>query len=274
MRKEILKNSNGMTIVEVVVSIGIFTVLSTVAYQIYSTTNKLVLKSNQELKAMWLAEEGIEAARSIRNTNFDSLEDGTSGLTLSGGEWQLSGNTDSIDGYTRNITIASQQRVDYKDVLSTVEWSHGGIQRSLALQTTLTNWLKPLSGMADALTISQDSAYLSFITRRRLLKGIELTVESSVQNIEITEIQISWTKNNARLRNIYSPSSVEVYSGNSNESGATFTLEESINITGGSSQTLELLFDKNMIRSDFSITLVMEDGSSVSFEISDPPTGI
>src|SRR6187399_3274840 len=90
--------NRGFTIVECVIAIAIFSVISVVAFQIYLGANALQERASQKSKAMWLAEEGIEAVRSIRDESFTNLVNGTKGLILSGGKWQFSSSTNVIDG--------------------------------------------------------------------------------------------------------------------------------------------------------------------------------
>ena len=67
------------------------------------------------------AMEGLEAAQSIRNQNWENLADGSYGLSESGGEWEFSGSEDQPDDnqkYTRQITISPAQRNDNGDLVA------------------------------------------------------------------------------------------------------------------------------------------------------------
>ncbi len=89
-------------------------------------------------KAIPIAEEGLEAVRSIRNESFANLTDGTFGLAVSGNKWILSGSSDTVDTYTRTIQISSTDSTT-KTILSTVSWS-SPIPGSVSYLTNLTNW--------------------------------------------------------------------------------------------------------------------------------------
>lgn len=130
-----------MTIVEVVVSIAIFAILATVAYEIYIGVDNLVKRADQKSTALWLAEEGIEAVRSIRDEGFENLTDGTYGLSNSSGKWVLAGLSDISGDYTRTINISTVNQ-DEKEILATINWNYKEVSNSLSLNNRLTNWHK------------------------------------------------------------------------------------------------------------------------------------
>jgi type II secretory pathway pseudopilin PulG len=134
-------SKKGMTVVETVVAVGIFAILSTVAYEIYIGVDNLVKRADQKSTALWLAEEGIEAVRSIRDENFTSLADGTYGLSASGNKWVLAGSSDVVDNYTRVLNISTIS-ANEKDVLATISWNYKTQNNSLSLNSRLTNWHK------------------------------------------------------------------------------------------------------------------------------------
>lgn len=95
-------------------------------------------------RAVFLADEGCEAVRNIRDAGFSNLTNGTHGLAISGGQWNLSGSSDSTDIYTRQITIAQADN-DRKDITCSVSWNTGGVARSVDVTTRLTNWSAPFA---------------------------------------------------------------------------------------------------------------------------------
>ena len=54
-------------------------------------------------RAIFLAQEGIEVVRNIRDESFDNLVDGNYGLSVSSHQWIFSGNSDSTDDFVRQI---------------------------------------------------------------------------------------------------------------------------------------------------------------------------
>jgi hypothetical protein len=75
------------------------------------------------MKAVYLAQEGLEAARSIRNSAFTNLTDGTFGLGITSNRWTLTGANDVVDSiYTRQIQVSSINSTT-KQVVATVSWT-------------------------------------------------------------------------------------------------------------------------------------------------------
>jgi len=93
-------------------------------------------------RASFLAQEGIEAVRNIRDESFGNLTDGSYGLLVSSHQWLLSGSSDTTDGYTRQINIGSID-ANRKLITSTITWKETS-QRAgnVAITTELTNWAK------------------------------------------------------------------------------------------------------------------------------------
>ena len=93
-------------------------------------------------RASFLAQQGIEAVRNIRDESFGNLADGSYGLLVSNNQWILSGNSDSTDGYVRQINISTID-ADRKQIASTITWQQT-TQRAgnVVLTTELTNWAK------------------------------------------------------------------------------------------------------------------------------------
>lgn len=93
-------------------------------------------------RASFIAQEGIEAVRNIRDESFGNLTDGSYGLLVSNNQLILSGNSNSTDGYVRQINIGTID-ADRKQITSTVTWQKTA-QRAgnVVLTTELTNWAK------------------------------------------------------------------------------------------------------------------------------------
>lgn len=93
-------------------------------------------------RAAYIAEEGIEAVRNIRNAGYSNLVNGTYGLVQSGGVWTLSGVSDTTDIYTRAVTIADGGS-NRKNITSTVSWGTQGRQSQVV--SLLSNWSAALA---------------------------------------------------------------------------------------------------------------------------------
>lgn len=142
-------NSKGFSIIEVLLSASIFglLVIALVGLLIYSEETASL--AGRRTQAVYLAEEGLEATRNIKDENFSNLTTGTKGLAQST-NWSFSGASDTNDIFTRSQTISavSAQR---KSVTSTVTWNQN-LQRtgSVSLETRFTNWSRNLGNWSGA----------------------------------------------------------------------------------------------------------------------------
>ena len=89
-------SKKGQSIIELLVAMAIF-VLS------ISAISFLILDSyvahrigREETIATLLAEEGLEAARSIRDNSWEELTDGVHGIIVSGGYWAFQGSENDL----------------------------------------------------------------------------------------------------------------------------------------------------------------------------------
>lgn len=137
----------GFSLLELIIAMSVFvllaSVISTLVYTSYSTTQQ----AGDFIDAELFAQEGIEAARSIRDEDWGNLTSGDHGLLQQGGKWTFSGSGEFINNkYLRVITV-SDVTTTTRDVLSTVTWQ--GINKSasssIVLTTQLTDWGSAIS---------------------------------------------------------------------------------------------------------------------------------
>lgn len=160
--KYIHKYRNGLSgfgLVEVIVALAIFFVIAITGVSTVVQSFSVNRLGEEETQATVIAQEGIEAVRSIKNRGVDNLILGTHGLENSGGFWQLSGSADTVGKFTREIDIEVARRniagdivdsggsIDCKTwkVTSTVSWDFtSGRNNEVKLTTYLTAFGKPI----------------------------------------------------------------------------------------------------------------------------------
>ena len=155
-------NQSGMSLVEVILAVAIFAVISTgvISAIIYGSESTAVAGARE--RATKIAEEGIEAVRNIRDSGYSNLPaDGTYGLVISGGVWILSGTTDTTDIFIRSVilsTIDSRTR----NITVNVAWPQT-VQRSgnLSLNTYLTDWVTPSTTFRKGMLVYGDGGTTS-----------------------------------------------------------------------------------------------------------------
>ena len=137
------RKNKGFSLVEALLAVSIFSlsITSLVTAIIYGRESSALAGSRA--RASYLANEGIEILRDMRDDNFSNLTDGSHGLAVSEGKWVFSGSSDTTEIFSRQIAISSVDS-NTKQVAVTVSWPQN-LQRNglISLSTYLTNWRAP-----------------------------------------------------------------------------------------------------------------------------------
>ena len=134
------KNKNtGFSLVEVILALATFALMVTGMVGAYMYGQQTIAFAGNLSRATLLAEEGLEAARNIRDENFQNLTPGSYGLNVENNQWILSGTEDHDDLFVRQLTIEDVD-ADRKKITSTVNWNNGVKANKVSLETYLTYW--------------------------------------------------------------------------------------------------------------------------------------
>lgn len=182
-----------MGIIDIIVAMAILTIVVSSGVVVLATGFSLNRLSVNEVQANALAQEGIEAVRSIQGKSWSSFAAGNYGLTKTGGQWNLTTGSETIGQFTRTITIAGVGRnagnlvdsggtpePDAFKVTSQVAWNFNSARSdSVSAVTYLTNYAKTiginwanatqqaavdLTGTNDGLKIAVSGNY-AYVTR-------------------------------------------------------------------------------------------------------------
>jgi len=138
-------------VIEVLLATSLFGLLVTGIAGSYLYGEESTAQSGAHTRAVYLAEEGLEASRSIRDNGFANLTDGTHGLDTAGGHFVFSGSSDTSGIYTREITVKSVDD-NRKDVTSHVTWTQNTLRNGdVTLVTRLTNFFAALGDWSNPL---------------------------------------------------------------------------------------------------------------------------
>lgn len=153
-----IRSAGGFSLIEIMLGVGVFALLVTgiVGALVFSQHAKLV--ASQREQALRIAEEGIEAARNIRDESYSAVATGDNGLSTTSVRWNFSGTTDVIDAlYTRIVTVAQVDNMR-KNIIAEVTWPiTDSRQGSVSLRSRLTNWRRQTSaGGAPTLFCTYD----------------------------------------------------------------------------------------------------------------------
>jgi hypothetical protein len=136
----------GSLLIDALISIAIFGLIVAAFSSGIFQGQQGTVRGGNRTRAIFLAEEGLQAVRAIRDRSggFALIQGSTnpSYLRLVNGEWQLTSTPSQIDGiFTRTITI-EQIASNVLHITSLVTWSEPLWEQSrrIALQTFVTNW--------------------------------------------------------------------------------------------------------------------------------------
>ena len=259
--------ARGISLLEVVVSAALILLLATLFINALLSGEEGSQTAGARVRAGLIAEEGLEAARNIRDQNYTNLVDGTYGIGASGGSWAFVGSSDTEDIFTRVVSIKTVDAVT-KGATSTVTWiGPGGRSGTVALYTYLTNTglLPPIQ--ANRLQVATSSATVGGSGFKEL-DGLTLK-NTGAASIVVSKMTTSWAPVGSAKLASTTINSVVVWSSTGpgspagqQSSGATTTLS-AVTITTGSTIPLnKLLFTQSMHNTAFTITFTMGDGST------------
>lgn len=138
--KRLTASRSGFSLVEALLAVSVFALIVTTVIGALIYGRESTALAGQRARATFLAEEGLEAIRNIRDENFANLQDGAYGLDASTGQWTFSGTSDTTGIFTRQVTIATVG-VDRKQITSLISWQQSASRPgTITFATILTNW--------------------------------------------------------------------------------------------------------------------------------------
>ncbi len=131
----------GQALIDILIGLALISISVSFAVILVFGGQKVLIDRDNAVTAKVLAKEGIEAARTIRDSEWSGLSDGEHGLTFSGGEWQFNGTSSDVTGVlTRKIIITSETG-NTKRIESRITWrTDPQIEQKVELVTILTDW--------------------------------------------------------------------------------------------------------------------------------------
>jgi len=154
--------SRGVGVVEIMVVVGIVSFAVVGLYEFLVLSTRPISEGVRKVEATYLAQEGLEAVRTLRNKSWDGsivplTVEATYYAVIAGSEWALT-TTDPgpLDGlYTRTITLHKVFRDPANDnisptgtedprtrrVTAVVSWKERGKSKQVMVETYLTDFL-------------------------------------------------------------------------------------------------------------------------------------
>lgn len=126
-------NNKGFTLLELLISIVVISIGVLGTYSVVQQIFSLTFSSSYRLTAAYLAQEGVEVVRNIRDTNWIEEDNWKDGIVSSSG-WE---NT-NIPNYERRTTINFND--PELEVMVEVRWSARGDSGEITIQENLYDW--------------------------------------------------------------------------------------------------------------------------------------
>lgn len=156
MKKVSRQLNSGSVLVSALLSITLLALIATGVIGVLFISSEGVVRSGMHQRALAVADEGMEAVRSIRDADFSELASGTYGLEISDGEWQLTNSAMDVNNLSRSVEITELDS-DTREVAVTVNWDGiSGQNKEIALTSRLTNWQASAAGSPDCSGPPQD----------------------------------------------------------------------------------------------------------------------
>lgn len=140
-----IKNlKKGQSLIELLVALGVFVLAATTITFLIIDAYIADRAGRERTRATFLAEEGLEAVRSIRDNNWSDLINGNHGLIISGNNWIFQGAEEDVSDQLREgkrKIIVEEVDSDRKKITSQVTWKLTEARsQNVSLITYLTNW--------------------------------------------------------------------------------------------------------------------------------------
>jgi type II secretory pathway pseudopilin PulG len=150
----------GFLLVEALIGIAIFATLVVAAYGVLLNGQSASIRGGDRVRATAIANQALQAAKSMRASSFAGLTAGTHGIAIgSNGQWTWSGSQITHSGsYITSVGVTSLA-TDWLRLTATTRWNHGkNGSGSVVLTADLTDWQASLGG--NWASVSLEGSYV------------------------------------------------------------------------------------------------------------------
>ncbi|MBI5413188.1 hypothetical protein HZA42_02450 [Candidatus Peregrinibacteria bacterium] len=181
IKRFLKRNITGGVLLEAILAIGIIVIVfaGIIGVSLGGLTG--TLRGEEKLAATALAQESLEATRSVRDFGWNNLTAGVHGLSDADGYWTLTDAVNTVGSYTRLITITDVDAAA-KDVVVHIEWkSLSGMNNFIEMTNRFTNWLNKSWAQSLAADFQTGTRNSTLITNT---DGGEITLEKRADFID------------------------------------------------------------------------------------------
>lgn len=142
MSINVVAQNKGFTLLEVMLAVAILAMLVIGFAGAWVYGQDALVSSGNRMRALLLAEEGLDALRNIRDQSYANILVGTHGLSTTSNQWTLTGSSDVNGIFTRSVAVGAVD-ANRRMATATVTWKQNAVRSgSVSLTTQLTNWLR------------------------------------------------------------------------------------------------------------------------------------
>lgn len=251
--------TRGQVLIEVMVSLGLLIIGSLMLATFATDLRPLAKHGPEELRALFLAKEGIEAARAMRDNDFNLLTDGPHGLAFGTSTWSFIGTSDTTDGLIRQVTTAWLD-IRTKKITSTVT----GAKTSAILTTALLDTDHDL-GMAHFVAFDLSGTSASLSNGNKQLNGM---IIKNIGPLPITVDKVTaWWGDNSLIQSVKLGTIVWAHNNigtpiGKQSSGTELNINDFTLVGGQSESNTNLTFQGPVNTVNFIVKFTFTDGSS------------
>lgn len=242
----VIKNKNtrehGFSLAELLIAVALLGIIATSIYGAIISIYQATDQSGRRTRALALVEEGLEAARNLRDGAYSNLNDGVFGLSANAGRWIFNGTSDTTEIFNRQITI-STPAANRKQINSRVTWADRGANRSVEAVTYLTNWRALLTTPYNLLTYSIGTTIPQYRTYNSTSDSFSPASGTVTGNIgRVFGMRSSPTQNETIAGYVNNAGNLQVMCLN----GSNWTNEWSVSVGGtGTTKRFDIAYETN-----------------------------
>ena len=153
----------GQTLIELLITIGLSAILIPALLTGFALARNGRAQQDQRLKAVAYVKEAEEGVRVVTHNAWENITNGVYHPAVSGSTWSLVSGSESIDGFTRRISIDDV----YRDSSGEIVIVGGVLDPSTKKITALVSWLTPIPASVES---------VFYLTRHKNISHVETTV--------------------------------------------------------------------------------------------------
>ena len=264
MIRTIKKNQSGYTLIEVLIALGIFVIVTVAASLLLIQALDDSFASSKRVKGLYLAREGVEVVRNMRNIDYDLLIDGTYSLRRGNTVWSFVPVYEDTSGYTRTVDISS--RVDgSKYIESNVEWSAMANRSQFShLSIVLTDWKQTGGNSGDVVF---DTSLVELVAGTNLA-GIKLENTGDMSQT-VSYIEVQWEGGGVLYKiEIDGDLVFDVDPSEGVSSGSVIDITNTILVENYGEISSNFIFDTLELDTDVLVIFIFDDGSKKYIHVS------